>query len=172
VTVAETERLIDAKIEEGHTLDDIVAGVQRFQKYCADTGKPSRIKPAAFVHGEKWRDDWELQRNERTERKPDPKQGKDKKLPKGQDVIKTKRKRSREFTRQIGILLRGHPADFPRGSVTSGDEIERMKQLLKPWREANPEPPEYYNKITGETWGTKYDSLPAPDWSARANGKP
>lgn len=60
VTVAETERLIDAKMEEGASLADIIAGVARFRKYCSDTGKPPRMKPAAFVHGEKWRDDWIL----------------------------------------------------------------------------------------------------------------
>lgn len=63
VTVADTERLIDAAIDAGGNLADIIAGAERFRRYCTDTGKPARITPAGFVKGEKWRDDWQLIRN-------------------------------------------------------------------------------------------------------------
>lgn len=176
ITVAETERLIDAKIEEGHTLDDIVAGVQRFQKYCADTAKPARMKPAAFVHGEKWRDDWKLHRGIAVQKKSKIKQTKNKKGVKGNGIIRSKPIKNpwiwnpshlewdEQFRAQIGILLKRHKEDFPSGGASSDAQIKRLKQLMKPWNEANPEPPHYYNKITGETWGTRRDPQPAPDW--------
>jgi hypothetical protein len=176
VTVSETERLIDAKVEEGHPLDHIVVGVQRFQKYCADTGKPSRIKPAAFVHGEKWRDDWKLHRVEPKAEKCRTKGANSSRQKQKQPADKPKRQKNpwrfnpawfdwdEKFKKQIQIFLKSYSADFPNGRVGTDAEITRMQKLLEPWHAANPRPPEYQNRKTGETWGTIEDSLPDADW--------
>ena len=167
IAVAETERLIDAKIEEGHTLDDIVAGVQRFQKYCADTAKPARMKPAAFVHGEKWRDDWKLYQTGPAK-------------PVTAKVTKAKRVKNpwrenpawdpweRERYRQTSALRERHAHEF---AGSSRAEISRLNQgidqMLKLWDLDNPQPGYWLNSITGETWGAWTDQAnrPAPDWS-------
>jgi hypothetical protein len=177
VTVSETERLIDAKVEEGHTLDEIVAGAHRFQKYCADTGKLARIKPAAFVHGEKWRDDWKLLRAEPKAEKCRTKGANSRRQKQKQPADKPKRQRNpwsynpacfdwdAKFGKQIQIFLKSYSADFPNGRLSTDAEITRMQKLLEPWRAANPKPPEYQNRKTGETWGTSKDSFPDADWS-------
>lgn len=184
VTVSETERLIDAKVEEGHPLDDIVAGVQRFQKYCADTGKPSRIKPAAFVHGEKWRDDWKLHRVEPKAKKPKARQSKVAKSKQTRLTVKPKYKRNpwvynppglqweSKLRNQIGLLLKRHPNDFPNGTASTDVECARMIELLRPWHSENPEPCAFINKVTGETWGIHTDQTPAADWSPNTQNIP
>jgi hypothetical protein len=171
VTVAETERLIDAKVEVGHTLDDIVAGAQRFQKYCTDTAKPSRIKPAAFVHGEKWRDDWKLHRVE----------------PKAKAIPKTKQQKSRKGSKtkladnpwkwnpELNVRKKRFIAELVRRS----DEYDKVRgagstykmivtDYMDQWDIENPHPPRFKNIVTGELWGSGMDPRPAPDWSPSA----
>lgn len=176
VTVAETERLIDAKIEDGHTLVDIVAGVQRFQKYCADTGKPSRIKPAAFVHGEKWRDDWQLYRVEPKAKKPKSKASTREKLAKAKQVENPWQENpawdtwERERYRQKGIL--GQAVELLTGVATVKEYFDKVNEILKLWDLTNPEPQYWLNFVTGDTWGAWTDSgnPPAPDWSPSKQG--
>jgi hypothetical protein len=182
VTVAETERLIDAKVEDGHTLDDIVAGVQRFQKYCADTGKPSRIKPAAFVHGEKWRDDWQLYPAEPAKPKRAGKGSNSGKPTKAEKATRVKRVKNpwqynpawdswhEKWMKQIQFFLKRHAHEFPNGSIRNETDATRMNELLRPWKLENLEPPYYKNTQTGKTWGTQRDKCPAPDWTPNKQG--
>lgn len=168
VTVAETERLIDAKIEEGHALDDIVAGAHRFQKYCADTGKLARIKPAAFVHGEKWRDDWKLHWVE----------------PKAKAVPKTKQQKSRkgtktktadnpwkwnpEYDKWRKLYIAKNERQFDEFKRVGGRYEKIVTDYMDQWKIENPSPPRFRNIVTGELWGAGMDPRPAPDWSAGA----
>lgn len=163
VTVSETERLIDAKVEEGHTLDDIVAGAQRFQKYCADTAKPSRIKPAAFVHGEKWRDDWKLLRIEPKTKESKAKAGDNNHL------------KSQENPWIINILYDKHNKDYNLQEEIYYKELGLdsedycitpivVQEMMEIWGLANPEPLYWQNTVTGETWGEEGDACPSPDW--------
>lgn len=60
--VAATEQAIAEALAEGVSLSEIIAGTERFARYCEATGTPPRWKPYTFVSGDKWRDDWELTR--------------------------------------------------------------------------------------------------------------
>lgn len=174
VTVAETERLIASKVEDGAALADIIAGVVRFRKYCADTGKPPRIKPAAFVHGEKWRDDWQLYPAEPAKAKTCAR----KKPTKTKKATKARRVKNpwqdnpahldwySEDRSETLRILKLHAHEFKTSFPQSDAEIDRFRELKKPWVLANPEPPCYKNTITGITWGKWLrDKLPEPDWS-------
>jgi len=173
VTVADTERLIDSKVEEGAALVDIVAGVLRFRKYCVDTGKPPRMKPAAFVHGEKWRDDWQLYPAEPAKAKS----GARKKPPKTRKETKSKRFKNpwqedpvwfewerKQYAHKIAIIRR-HSHEFENGIAKTEEDINRIRELLKPWNLANPEPNRWKNIISGEAWGKRWDNTPKHDWS-------
>jgi hypothetical protein len=171
VTVAETERLIDAKVEDGHTLDDIVAGAQRFQKYCTDTAKPSRIKPAAFVHGEKWRDDWQLY----PVKPAKPKTAKTTKLKSATNPWQENPAWSSwdgERYRQEEPIFRLRKEQRENGNIRNEPEIGRIKELLKLWDLANPEPEYWFNSITGDTWGSWVESgkRPSANWSPKEHG--
>lgn len=182
VTVADTERLIAAKIEEGAALADIIAGVVRFRKYCSDTGKPPRMKPAAFVHGEKWRDDWQLYPAEAAKPKSAAKASTSGKTAKAAKASKAKRVKNpwqynlawddwdEKFRAQIGLFLKRHAHEFPTGVARGDAQIDRLKELLIPWRLENPEPPYYRNTATGQKWGKPRDRHPAPDWSPDEHG--
>ncbi len=177
VTVADTERLIASKVEEGVVLADVIAGVGRFRKYCNDTGKPPRMKPAAFVHGEKWRDDWQLYPAEPAKPKSAGKASTSGKTAKATKATKAKRVNNpwqnnpasfdwyEKLRNQVDLLLKRHAHEFPTGSARSEAEIDRLKELMRPWRLENPEPPFYRNTATGQTWGKCGDRKPAPDWS-------
>lgn len=173
VTVAETERLIASKMEEGAALVDIIAGVARFRKYCADTGKPPRMKPAAFVHGEKWRDDWQLYTAEPAKAK----NGTRKKQTKTQKETNAKRVHNpwkenpawfdweiRQYAHHT-VMFKRHSHEFENGTPKSDADFARVMELLKPWALENPEPPRWKNTISGETWGTRMDPAPKRDWS-------
>lgn len=60
--VTETEKAIAEAPAEGVPLAEIIAGTERFARYCEATGTPPKLKPSTFVRGDKWRDDWELTR--------------------------------------------------------------------------------------------------------------
>ena len=62
--------------------------------------------------------------------------------------------------------------EFKRGGGGLASHTEIVTNYMIEWESSNPAPVQYYNKITGETWGKRNDPRPAPDWSARANGKP
>lgn len=178
VTVADTERLVDAAIDAGANLADIVAGAERFQRYCTDTGKPARMTPAAFVKGQKWRDDWQLVRNPKANpREPKAKPGKG---GKSKATLPEKRKRrgkpvwdfnpaelawEGKRRNEIGRLMK-------RKGITrllSDTDTEWLRNAIEPWIKANPRPPEWRNRLTGETWGDrgawgKPTDKPADDW--------
>lgn len=178
VTVADTERLIAAKIEEGAALADIIAGVVRFRKYCADTGKPPKMKPAAFVHGEKWRDDWQLYPATPTKETS----AKGKKSTKPKKITKAKYVKNpwgrnpehdiwwEKYGIQTKIILQRHAHEFEIGRPKTEAEWDRMREAIKPWSLENPEPPLWKNTVTGETWGALGDNLPEPDWSPTKQG--
>jgi len=173
VTVSETERLIDAKVEEGHTLDEIVAGVQRFQKYCADTAKPSRIKPAAFVYGEKWRDDWKLYPVEPKAKKPVANATK-RNMSSKKKAAKSPQQQNPWKRNHDAFVYRKHRLEpafddmvdkFFRLGVGDHETKKQMfNQAFSDWKRENPCPPLYKNQLTGETWGTLQDKRPAADW--------
>jgi hypothetical protein len=171
VTVAETERLIDAKMEEGASLADIIAGVARFRKYCSDTGKPPRMKPAAFVHGEKWRDDWILYPTQPTRAK--------KGRTKASVGPKRKQKRtavrvknpwvrnpaitqwSRDYRKEVKRVF--NILNIDSENITD-DEHKSAMSLIYLWEQKNPKPHLYRNKETGETWGQPGCKLPSAGW--------
>lgn len=175
VTVADTERLIDAAIDAGANLADIVAGAERFQRYCTDTGKPARMTPAAFVKGQKWRDDWQLVRNPKAEpEKPKAKAGKGKGST-SKAAQPEKRKRagkpvwennpaesdwSERHTLELARLMKRNGIT----RVSSDTDIDWARNALEPWMKANPRPPYWRNRLTGERWGKVGDGRPADDW--------
>lgn len=177
VTVAETERLIASKVEEGAALADVIAGVVRFRKYCADTGKPPRMKPAAFVHGEKWRDDWQLYPAEPAKtktgarEKPTKKEAKVKRVKNPWQVNPAHGPWGNKFEQEIARLIKRHAHEFESGRPKSEADFDRMREFQKPWRLANPEPPYFKNAITGEVFGIRgRDQCPEPDWSPAEQG--
>jgi hypothetical protein len=174
VTVADTERLIDAAIDAGTNLADVVEGAVRFQHYCTDTGKPARMTPAAFVKGEKWRDDWQLVRNPKADKeKPKAQPTKAKARGKASQPEKSKRggkfvwdfnpaefQWSKRHLEELGRIMKQH--NIKR--IRDGPEVEIAQKALEPWYKANPRPPGWMNRLTGETWGTIRDNRPADDW--------
>ncbi|MEY5007527.1 MAG: Helix-turn-helix domain [Pseudomonadota bacterium] len=171
VTVSETERLIDAKVEAGFSLNEIISGVKRFQQYCIATGKPARIKPAAFIHGEKWLDDWQLCIVHTASTKN--KRAKVTRPAKKSNIIPKKvanpwvrnPDRSEWQSRYQREALRY----FERFNVKSTGEatIEQHKAAVKhmdAWKVENPEPHLFMHKETGATWGSPEAKLPAADW--------
>lgn len=183
VTVADTERLIDAAIDAGANLADIVAGAERFQRYCTDTGKPARMTPAAFVMGQKWRDDWQLVRNPKADpEKPRAQPAKGGKSKAAQPEKRTRRgkpvwvynpaelewteRRNLEFARLMkrkGVTRLASDTDF-----------EWARDAMDPWHKANPRPQEWLNRLTGECWGDRGPwgrptDHPADDWRPPAS---
>jgi hypothetical protein len=175
MTVAETERLIDAKLEEGTSMAEIVAGAKRFQKYCADTNKPSRMKPAAFVYGEKWRDDWELYPAEPVKPKSRSKASRMRKPAKAAKAIKAKAEKNPWWLnpelnrwRKEWLAVTDRNYDEWAASDNPGGVVgykEYVKKKNDEWKEKNPPPPRYRYRITGETWNG--DARPASDFSPR-----
>jgi hypothetical protein len=171
ITVSETERLIDAKVEAGFSLNDIVYGVKRFQKYCIDTGKPSRIKPAAFIHGEKWLDDWQLYTVQAAQTK-NPRSnfaGRKKKTKIAKRKITNPWASNPERGKWRSRYQREAIQYFERLNVKSSDEAtsEQHKAAVKhmeAWTAENPEPYLFRHKETGVTWGSPPAKLPAADW--------
>lgn len=174
VTVADTERLIASKVEEGVAITDIIAGVFRFKKYCVDTGKSPRMKPAAFVYGEKWRDDWQLYPAEAAKAKSGARlnKGKAKKGPKVQRLEnpwKNNPARKDWVRKSIAESDRCFDEFLKLGGGLSGHK-KLVTDKMREWKLANPEPPRYKNVITGETWGGRDDRRPEPDWSPQEQG--
>jgi hypothetical protein len=178
VTVSDAERLIDAAIDAGANLADILAGAQRFQQYCTDTGKPARMTPAAFVKGQKWRDDWQLVRNPKADpEKPNTKTGKGGKS-KATQAEKRKRRDKPVWHFNPAELaweekMRNELARLMKRKgitrVASDTDAELLRNAIEPWIKANPRPPEWRNRLTGETWGDrgawgKPTDKPADDW--------
>lgn len=178
VTVADTERLVDAAIDAGANLADIVAGAERFQRYCTDTGKPARMTPAAFVKGQKWRDDWQLVRNpkaepEKPKAKAQPAKGKGST---SKAVQPEKRKKASEpavWGMNPATLANRekysteHARCYEKfqkvgGGISGYDTL--VKEPMQKWLLNNPYPHRWKNRLTGETWGTSEDNRPADDW--------
>jgi hypothetical protein len=172
VTVADTERLIASKVEEGVVLADVIAGVGRFRKYCNDTGKPPRMKPAAFVHGEKWRDDWQLYPAEPAKAKKGAREKTTKKESKVKRV-KNPWQWNRAFTQYRSKLRSQNERSFDNFEKLGGGMAAYSKLVtreMEVWELANPAPPYWKNTITGKTWGTIQDPKPEPDWSPAEHG--
>jgi hypothetical protein len=171
ITVSETERLIDAKVEAGFSLNDIISGVKRFQQYCIDTGKPSRIKPAAFIHSEKWLDDWQLYivQNAKNKNQHANFARREKKA----KVVKKKKTNPWVVNPERGEWKSRYRREamkyFERFNVKSigeatSEQHKAAVEHMEAWTAENPEPYLFRHKETGVTWGSPPAKLPAADW--------
>ena len=77
-----------------------------------------------------------------------------------------------ERYRQEEPIFRLRKEQRENGNVRNEPEIGRIKELLKLWDLANPEPEFWFNSITGDTWGSWLESgkRPAANWSPKEYG--
>lgn len=142
--VTETEKAIAEALAEGVPLAEIIAGTERFARYCEATGTPPKLKPSTFVRGDKWRDDWEL-----TRRAPASKAGT------GKASVWVELPAWRKWDARIDK----YDASLPWTGDMDNDKP--CEDMLEAWCEANPAPPRWKNTATGATAAdTAWDSCP------------
>ncbi len=178
--VAATEQAIAEALAEGVSLSEIIAGTERFARYCEATGTPPKSKPSTFVRGDRWRDAWELTR--RTPASKPAKATTTAKAAKDTGKAKPQREPRRKHVwvenpavlrweekhrEALGIVCRRLKA----ASITELTGHPDMIAAHRKFIEDNPRPGEWLNKKTGEAWGngwgpnTKQDPRPADDWT-------
>lgn len=169
--VRETEKAIAEALAEGVPLAEIIAGTERFARYCEATGTPPKSKPSTFVRRDMWRDDWEL-----TRRTPASKPAKATATAKAaKDTGKAKPQRE---PRSKHVWIRNQAAwdAYRRGlddardrAIRAGGGVDairpRMQEYVAEYNSANPTPPRWRHSETGQLWGTLNDPRPADDWT-------
>lgn len=165
--VAATEQAIAEALAEGVPLAEIIAGTERFARYCEATGTPPKSKPSTFVRGDRWRDAWEL-----TRRTPASKPAKATTTAKAaKDTGKAKAKQAAKPQASAAPARKVKPSRPPidKGPWVINpaykewdicrQPIEREhgptgrrynSAIYESWYEKNPKPPAWLNSLTGE----------------------
>lgn len=169
--VAATEQAIAEALAEGVPLAEIIAGTERFARYCEATGTPPKSKPSTFVRGDRWRDAWEL-----TRRTPASKPAKATTTAKAaKDTGKAKPQREPR-RKHVWIENRAAWNAYRRGlddardrAIRAGGGVDaikpRMQEYVAEYTAANPTPPRWRHSETGQLWGALNDPRPADDWT-------